>query len=82
MRRQETARRTWRIADASNRIKEALKARLYPYHDRKYESGEEIAFLDEKESWQGPAKVLGMDGKTIHVMHNGQFRKVASCRAR
>ena len=32
---QEAARNEWRKADAIHRIKEALKSRLYPYHDIK-----------------------------------------------
>ena len=67
--------------DANSRIKEALKAHLQPYQDKKYTMGEEIAFIDEREQWKGPAKVLGMEDKTIYISHNGLVQKVASCRA-
>ena len=50
-----------------------LKVRLQPYQDKKYTTGEEIAFINEREQWKGPAKVLGIEDKTIHISHNGSL---------
>ena len=79
---QESARASWRQADASSRLKEALKARIYPYHDEKYEKGDKIIFLDESDQWTGPATVQATESKSIFATHNGHLRKVASCRAK
>ena len=80
--RQETARAELRKYDSSRRLKEALKARLQPYFDVKYEEGDLIIFQDGNDQWNGPAEVKTMDSKTLFVIHNGQLKKVATCRAR
>jgi transposase InsO family protein len=55
--RQEKVRVLFRQADCSRRLKEAEKVRLQPYHDQKYERGDEIIFLDKNDQWSGPAVV-------------------------
>ena len=80
--RQEKVRVLYRQADCSRRLKEAEKVRLQPYHDQKYERGEEIIFLDKNDQWSGPAVVQGTESKTIFATHNGTIKKIASCRAR
>ena len=81
-RRQESARQELRKYDSSRRLKDALKARIQPYYDAKYQEGDLIIYQDGNDQWTGPAEVKTMDSKTLFVIHNGQLKKVASCRAR
>ena len=80
--RQELARSTIRRLDSSRRIKDALKARIQDYHDQDYETGDRIIFEDENGQWKGPAVVQGKESKTLWIVHNGNMRKVAICKAR
>ena len=80
--RQEKARILFRQADCSRRLKDAEAARIQPYHDRIYQAGDKIDFLDKDDQWDGPAIVQGTESKTIFVSHNGQMKKVAVSRAR
>ena len=63
-------------------MKDAEAARIQPYHDRIYQVGDKIDFLDKDDQWDGPATVQGTESKTIFVSHNGQMKKVAVSRAR
>ena len=80
--RQEAARQELRKYDSSRRLKDALKARIQPYYDAKYDEGDLIIFQDGNDQWTGPAEVKTTDSKTLFVIHNGQLKKVATCRAR
>ena len=81
-RRQESVRVEYRKYDYNRRLKDALKARIQPYHDAKYEQGDLIIFQDANDQWTGPAEVKTTESKTLFVLHNGQLKKVATCRAR
>ena len=80
--RQERARLEIRKADASRRLKEALKARVMPYNDETYEVGDKIIFEDKDGQWRGPAIVQAMESKTIFALHNGNLKKIAACKSR
>ena len=80
--RQESARTELRKYDSNRRLKDALKSRLQPYQDARYEEGDLIIFQDSNDRWTGPAEVKITDSKTLFVIHNGQMKKVATCRAR
>ena len=80
--RQEIARAELRKYDSNRRLKDALKSRIQPYFDAKYEAGDLVIYQDANDQWTGPAEVKVMDSKTLFVIHNGQMKKVASCRAR
>ena len=79
---QEKARVEIRKADASRRLKDAIKARIQPYNDKIYELGDKIIFLDKNDQWDGPAIIQAMESKTLFVLHNGNLKKVATCKAR
>ena len=81
-RRQEKAREALRQADASSRLKEAIKSRIQPYLDQVYERGDQVLFLNKDDEWDGPGKVQATESKTVWITHNGQMKKVASCRLR
>ena len=71
-----------RKADSSNRLKEALNSRIQPHHDAKYSPGDTIIYLNKDNKWDGPAEVITMESKTIHILQNGTIRKVSMCKAR
>ena len=50
--------------------------------DEVYEKGDKVLFLDKNDVWDGPATVEAVESKTIFVLHNGNLKKVATCRAR
>ena len=50
--------------------------------DEVYEKGDKLVFLDKNDVWDGPATVEAVESKTIFVLHNGNLKKVATCRAR
>ena len=80
--KQELVREMYLKADASRRLKEALKSRIQSYNDQKYEPEDLVIFEDKDNNWCGPAKVKALEGKTVWILYNGNLRKVALCRTR
>jgi hypothetical protein len=63
--------------DNNERIKTALKANIREHHISDAQIGERVLYKREGEdSWRGPAKVIGVDGKTVIVKHGGLIREV------
>ena len=79
---QEKARMEMRRADANNRLKEGLNTRMQPYHDIIYKQDDEIIYLNKEDKWEGPANVVTVESKTLHILQNGTIRKIAACKAR
>ena len=64
------ARISFREADTDERLKRALNSRINVNNHEFYEIGDIVSFKEEgKTKWSGPAKVIGVDGKTIHVKY-------------
>ena len=74
---QEKARVELRKADASVRLKEALKSRMQPSSNETYEHGDWILFLNKEDKWDGPAMVVTKESQTLHILHNGIMKKTA-----
>ena len=55
--RQEKVKVIYRQAEASRRLKDASKARIYPYMDQIYKVGDKITYLDKNDQWSGPAVI-------------------------
>ena len=69
------ARKNFMAADASERIKRALRSNIRkPYQDH-YEIGQYVYYWREHDSdnskshWRGPAKVIGQDGQVMILRH-------------
>ena len=71
----------YRNIDANERLQKCLSQRTYGYSDNKYKEGDEVLFKEEdKGRWSGPAKVTGMEGSKVRIIHAGYDRTVPSCR--
>ena len=79
---QEKARIEMRKADANNRLKEGLNSRIQPNNDTVFEHDDQIIYLNKDNKWDGPAKVITKESKTLHILQNGTVRKIATCNAR
>jgi hypothetical protein len=64
--------------EAEEKIKRAFKHQIREHKLEDVEMNEEVYYKreDEKE-WRGPAKVIGIDGKTVIVKHGGSMREIA-----
>src|SRR5215469_9827209 len=64
--------------EASDRIRRALEKRVREHDLGQAEIGEKVFYkrnIDKR--WRGPAKVVGRDGKTVIVKHDGDLREIA-----
>lgn len=67
------ARKAFMEVENSARLNRALKTKVIPPHVV-YKTGDQVFYKKEgsEARWEGPAKVIGMDGKTIFIAH-GRF---------
>ena len=58
-----------------------MAQRTYGYSDNKYLEGNLVLFKEnDKGRWSGPAKVTGMEGNKVRIIHAGYDRTVPTCR--
>ena len=64
--------------EAEEKIRRALKGQIRDHKIEDASLGDEVLYkrAGEKE-WRGPAKVIGVDGKTVMVKHGGSIREIA-----
>ena len=75
------ARRAYTKAEASERIKRALRHNIRTSEEQ-FHQGEKIFYKrDDCNRWRGPGKVIGQDGKILFIRHGSQLVRVATCRA-
>ena len=66
------ARKVFSEIENSNRLNRALKCKTILKMEH-YETGDEVYYrFKDKNIWQGPAKVIGFNGKAIMIKH-GRF---------
>ena len=71
----------FRKIDSNERIQKSLAQRTYGYSDNKYLEGNLVLFKEnDKGRWSGPAKVTGMEGNKVRIIHAGYDRTVPTCR--
>ena len=68
-----------RRAEANTRLVEAANGRIQPNLDETYAPEDLVIYLDKDDKWEGPGKVVGAEGNSVHIIQNGNFRKVAKC---
>ena len=74
------SRQAYMKAMQSDRLKRALKDRI-TFQDEKYFLGDQVYFKrKDQKRWQGPASVLGQDGKIVIVRQGGYHLRVHSSR--
>ena len=77
----QKAEELFRKYDSNERIQKILAQNTYGYSDQKYQEGEMVYFKEEgKNRWSGPAKVTGMEGSKVRIIHAGYDRTVPACR--
>ena len=74
------SRQAYMKAMQSDRLKRALKDKI-TFQDEKYFIGDQVYFKrKDQKRWQGPASVLGQDGKVVVVRHGGFILRVHASR--
>ena len=64
--------------EASKRLKIALKKQIREHKLEDAQLQDEVYYKREGEKeWRGPARVIGIDGKTVIVKHGGDIREIA-----
>ena len=70
-------------SDANERIRRALSRNITKTEDDKVELGNFVYYKrDGEDSWRGPARVIGKDGKINILRHGGQVVRAHICRVR
>ena len=63
--------------ESEERIKKALERRIIEHKIEDAQIGEKVYYKRENDKrWRGPAKVIGVDGKTLIVNQGSDSRKV------
>ena len=70
------ARKAFLEAQSSDRLKRALKGRVYQSSDTHYFSGDEVYYRTKDTTWRGPGVVIGQYKKLVLVKHGGTFVRV------
>lgn len=67
-------------ADASDKIRKALRSKVRSYSDEHFEPGDKVYYKRPSDKGKrGPATVLGVDGQLVLVRHGGQFNRIHPC---
>ena len=76
---QEKARIELRKNNANTMLREALRAKIPPYHDVTFEARDLIIVLNKDDGLEVLAKEIAREASTLHILYNGHVRKVAMC---
>ena len=77
----QQAEEIYRKVDSSERLQKAMAQQTYGYQDEVYQPGDSVFYKEEgKDRWAGPAKVTGVEGNKVRVIHSGYDRTVPKCR--
>ena len=75
-----SARKNYMAAEASEKIRRALRHKVRSYADVSYVNGDKVYYRRKNfKGWKGPAVVLGQDGQFVLVRHGGAFFRVHPC---
>ena len=76
-----SARKAFIHAETSSKLRKALQHPIREYCDRVYQYGDHVFYkLPDDRRWQGPATVIGVDGKVVMLRHGSVVRRVHPCR--
>ena len=68
-------------SDANERIRRALSRNVSKTEDDKVELGNYVYYKsDGEDSWRGPGRVIGKDGKINIIRHGGQIVRAHICK--
>ena len=75
-----SSRKNYMAAEASGKIRKALRHKIRSYADVAYDNGDKVYYRRKNfKGWKGPATVLGQDGQFVLVRHGGAFYRVHPC---
>ena len=76
-----SAREAFASAQTSAELKRALRKPIRSYCDAIYNHGDNVFYkLSDQHRWQGPAAVIGRDGKVVLIPHDSIYRRIHPCR--
>ena len=75
-----SARKAFTSAQTSAKLKRALRKFIRSYSDAIYNHGDNVFYkLPDQRRWQGPAAVIGHDGKVVLIRQGSTYRRVHPC---
>ena len=75
-----SSRKNYMGAEASEKIRKALRHKIRSYADISYVNGDKVYYRRKDfKGWKDPAVVLGQDGQFVLVRHGGAFYRVHPC---
>ena len=75
------ARKAFASAENSAKLKKALLKPVRGYCDIIFKGGDQVYYkLPMENRWQGPAVVIGQDGKVVQIRYGNALRSVHPCR--
>ena len=76
----QSARENYIKAEASNKIRLALRRKVRTYSDYRYEKGEKVFYKRKGyKGWKGPATVIGEEGKIVLIRHGSAYYRCHPC---
>ena len=76
-----SARKAFIAAEASEKIRRALRHNVRTTGDVKYFTGDLVFYKrNNSEKWKGPGTVIGQDGQQVLVKHGSTYVRVHPCR--
>ena len=76
-----TAREAFIKAETSERLRRALRGKVYTGSHARFLSGDQVYYKrDNSKEWHGPAPVLGQDGTQVLIKSGGMMVRVHSCK--
>ena len=74
------ARQNFCKAEASNKIKVALRHQIRTYADQVYEQGDQVYYRrKDSKDWNGPARVIGKDGNFVLLREGAKICRCHPC---
>ena len=67
-------------AEASEKIRRALRHKIRTYSDNHFENGEKVLYKRRNyKGWKGPATVIGEEGKIVLIRHGNAYYRCHPC---
>ena len=76
------ARKAFIMTQNSDRLKRALKGRIYKAYETKYFPGDKVYYKTNGDSWRGPGIVIGQYQKMVLIKTGGLFVRVHPSRVK
>ena len=75
-----SARQNFVKAEASEKIRRAMRHKVRSYSDNRFQKGEKVFYKRRGyKGWKGPATVIGEEGKIVLVRHGSAYYRCHPC---